>query len=727
MKQLFKFSNIEYFQKVKKNPFLASILATITGVLGIHRFYIKRKFSGLLFLSLTVVTIITINPILLSVFTILIMYCFVEGIYYAFLSLKEYINMFINYFKNLFLDTNSIIKQKSVTVESKKGILTEENSIKLQSTSHSNQVEKNNLTDSKINISNEIIDITDNELAPIDFVETGQLFNKIDNVIDWIELLEIPYERKVMENKQVKEETLIFYEKLCSHIDNELKIKETALIEEVNKLKNENRYYNNILYTIYCIAEGHVTQFYSSKTYDNSFSYQVLEQNLGSDVKNFVYNRSLKLEKLISAPNSETIEQFHLAKNGLPFEWWDGTGEIREKRIFTSQELDILKITPYRGTKIWKLEKISLEILNVYFQIWRIIIKNFDCEYTWKITSRTNILKIINNQYSYNSRTSNFLGSLIKLAEDTVRRSLPRTSLTQELKMDQDIHRIRLFLPKEIYDQIDAATKEYENTTSSDKYEQFLLELEQTGVANEIIVIEKILLREQSNEWKSLLIDQQNSDDYMKLLNNILKKSKNTELRLVALSEIGKQMKLSKSQKKLSRILLHKQNWETFEIYLSENRDDKLDHINIEYVLKMQQPIRKTIILNKEQITHSQSVLYNTVAVLDRFIDEELITKAEDIGTESDLMSLDSESEDSKFSMEAISLLRNLISEKKISTRTIGKIAMENGQLLNTYLTNINKEFFSELNDQLIISDDDYVSIDEYYIDFVEELLTREY
>lgn len=304
MKQLFKFSNIEYFQKVKKNPFLASILAMITGVFGIHRFYIKRKFSGLLFLILTVVTIITINPILLLVFTILITYCFIEGIYYAFLSLKGYINMFLNYFKNLFSRTNSIIKQKSVKVESKKEIFAEESSKKPQSQSHFNQVEKNKIADSKISISNAIIDITDNELTPIDFVETGQLFNKIENVIDWVELLEIPYERKVMENKQVKEETLIFYEKLCSHIDNELKIKKTALIEKVNKLKNENRYYNNILYTIYCIAEGHVTKFYSSKSYDNSFSYQILEQNLGSDVKNFVYNRSLELEKLISAPNS---------------------------------------------------------------------------------------------------------------------------------------------------------------------------------------------------------------------------------------------------------------------------------------------------------------------------------------------------------------------------------------------------------------------------------------
>lgn len=139
--------------------------------------------------------------------------------------------------------------------------------------------------------------------------------------VNWLKELDIPYERSIMLNEQIRQETLKMYSKLCNFVDKILhELNTCSLLENVEIIANSGKRYNNILYTFYSIAEGHVTKGYSGKTsyYDYTFSYQILEDHLGAHIKQKTFEYAEELEKKLSSPTQETIEYFNLTPSKYP-------------------------------------------------------------------------------------------------------------------------------------------------------------------------------------------------------------------------------------------------------------------------------------------------------------------------------------------------------------------------------------------------------------------------
>ena len=300
-----------------------------------------------------------------------------------------------------------------------------------------------------------IIDVTDIKPTPIPSraSQNNNQTNAFSNS-NWVQKLSIPYERGRMQNAQTKSETLRIYSALCDFIDAELKKTRSSLMTKVKQVERSGGYYDNLLYTVYCIAEGHVTRGYGGQNrgYNNDYSYELLTRHLGASMKERVYEKASALEDTLAPPNDETRQEFYLTANGKPIVWWDNDGLLREHMSLTKQDIYILSNTPNRNTKIWDLLVIREEMIRLYLHLWEFIRADSNKELKWKKTSLAAIKRIVQGKYSYQDytdRNMKFLAGLLKLVESSIRDLLPQSSYTQTLKVEDAQHLVNLYLPKE--------------------------------------------------------------------------------------------------------------------------------------------------------------------------------------------------------------------------------------------------------------------------------------
>ena len=130
-------------------------------------------------------------------------------------------------------------------------------------------------------------------------------------------------------------------------------------------------YYDNVLYTIFCIAEGEVTTFYSGglRSYDNSFSYQLLEQRLNKEYVKHVKQYAANLAKKLPPADEATKRHYGLTKNGLPVKWWDTDGVLRENYKLPDGLDQLLDVTPSRSTKLYEIPGIRAAIVLHYHNV----------------------------------------------------------------------------------------------------------------------------------------------------------------------------------------------------------------------------------------------------------------------------------------------------------------------------------------------------------------------
>src|SRR5699024_9219378 len=83
------FLSLTDFKRTGKKPIVACLLAFILGIFGVHRFYLKRSKSGILFAAITILMIIFLTTPLILCWLLMVMLCFVEAIYYFYLTLKQ--------------------------------------------------------------------------------------------------------------------------------------------------------------------------------------------------------------------------------------------------------------------------------------------------------------------------------------------------------------------------------------------------------------------------------------------------------------------------------------------------------------------------------------------------------------------------------------------------------------------------------------------------------------
>ncbi len=580
-------------------------------------------------------------------------------------------------------------------------------------------------------VENTIIDVTNTVSKPIQPKEQQKIDSQKNEIIDnWIQQLNIPYERSVMQNQQMKNETLRIYNELCTYVDVQLKKVGRSLNDEVKRIASQRGYYDNLLYTFYCIAEGHVTKGFSgsNRYYNYDYSYQILEKHLGWKIKEEVYQKAVELEKYLNSPSQETITEFHLTAERTPIVWWDRDGKLRAGIIFTEREFYILNATPARYTKIWSLLSIRKEVLFLYLHLWELICEDLNKELNWKKTSLNNIEKILNNKYSYpdyNDRTINFLFAFLKISESTVRDLLPKSSYTQTLNIEKDNHLVSLFLPKETMEKITTYLDSYKKNISKDCLKTLVSALADSEAATWKIIAEKLYLSNKANEWIDTLVDYQTNSDYDKVLKELVKNSENENLVLLAVYELGRINNLSPTLLKRESQLIPNENKAEFVSYISEKK--LLSSEVFSELLEFKKPIRRKIKLNPKGIERSREDLEKTVATLEKYTpeDDSESTTENLVDTEVAVTTVDTQ-RDSVYSEEAMNLVKSLLENNTIAVDEIKKIALKQGKLLNSYISDINKEFFDQVEDQLVLVENDIIKIDDFYVDLAKELLEYE-
>ena len=587
------------------------------------------------------------------------------------------------------------------------------------------------------------------EIIDISNITTSQVISNavIDNSksselsLNWIDKLSLPYERKVMEVTQIKRETLNFFNYLCDFLDNMLKNNNTSLNKLIRKIENGNNHYNNILYTIYCISEGHVTFFYSGtkKYYDPEFSYQVLKDHLGEDLKNHIYNKAIELEKYMSSPDNKTREYFklpersnsqqndnsvtdnlyssnnslHLNKpllsSNLKFLWWDGTGEFREERKFTKRELNLLSIYSLRNTKIWNYYNIRKQIVLLYLDIWSIIIKKLnDDKIIWNIKNIDFLQNIIKNgtKFDYevwNDKRYHFMSSLCKIAEYTIRLKIPSQSKI-DISYEQKI--VKKYLPSSVCDTISEKLLSY--TIPNIDFLKMLDVLLDGNPNNQNLQLKRFLLSNLDEKLNILSIYRTNKN-YTDFIKKILKSEENTDIFLICLFELNRIENLNPNNQRLLNSIIHESNRELYLNMLEFDGESLVDIFNELILLK--EVKRKKIDLDISKIETSKKELKNTIDIIEEYINAEEEIEDEHI-IETNLINDNENLKENELIHKEfiVSLL-----DKELPVNKVEEIASNKGLFLNTFINEVNKDLYRFVEDESIIVEDDYVMIDEFY------------
>ena len=689
------FVSITEFKEINRNPLMAGILSMFLGMFGIHRFYLKRKLTGAIFCVLSVSSLEFGNVYIAS---ILMLISFIEGIFYIIESMVLLKNKYINNNEDKYAEKlkNSIDKEKN-----KVNVKIKEKAIEVTNKKESDEMG--------------IIEVSDIEPVKI---PKENVFNNTNN---WIEKLDLPYERNIIKVVQVKEETISFYKKLCDFIDGELRKNKSSLNREVKRIGEQGGYYNNILYTIYCISEGHVTKTYSRNYYYNpEYSYRILEKHLGKNLKAEVFAKAQELEKYVSPPKGDTLTYFNLVGKRLPRVWWDMDGKLRNTREFSRKELNVLNVTPSRTTIVWDIREAKKQIIILYLEIWRIISNGLKKNLKWEKNSKETLQDIIDGKYIYFADYENgkILSSLIKISENVIREVIPNIK-TLNTGNEQD--NIEKYFPKEIVNDINKKIIEYKTSINDEKLMKILGDMIKKNPGDWKLKAEEILTAE-TDKRVSILIDYKEDENFIKIAKEIIKKADDENLLLLCLYGIEREEKLSQKNIKLLKNIIHPGNTSVYENILQSKEVLSPELFN--RLVELKKPIRKKIELDMDKVDKSKRELNETVEIVEKYIGDE---EEKEESQEDNFKEKIRETEyDYKLTFKYRDFLNLILNKGPMKIEEGKKIAMDNGTLLNAFISDVNRELYEYIQDQVIVIEDNYIKIDDFYVDMIKELIMSE-
>ena len=525
-----------------------------------------------------------------------------------------------------------------------------------------------------------------------------------------------------MEVEQVKEETLNLYEKLCNFIDEQLRNNKGSLNKEVRRIGAEGGYYNNILYTIYCISEGHVTKAYSGgyNYYDPEYSYNLLEGHLGKDLKEKVFIKAQEFEKNISSPKEYTQIYFNLTKNGWPRKWWDKDGELRANREFSNKELNILNATPVRNTIVWDIPSVNKQIIILYLEIWQIISNGLDSNLKWKKKNKNTLQNIIDGKYMYFADYENgkILSSLIKISENTIREIMPNTQI---LNTSNEQDNIKKYLPKEIVDDINNKLIRFKEDANDKDLKEILEDMIKKNPDDWKLKVEEILMCE-ADKGINILINYNKDEDFIKIAKDIIKKTDDENLLLLCLYGIEMEEKLSQKNAKLLKDIFHPSNISIYENILKSKEVPSLELFT--KLVELKNPIRKKVELDMDKVEASKKELNETVEIVKEYIgDEEDKEEPQKENVKNEVLEVE---HDGKVEFKYGEFLNLILDTGTMEIEEGKKMAMDNGILLNAFISDVNRELYEYIQDQAVVIEDEYIKIDDFYIDMVKELVLSE-
>lgn len=569
-----------------------------------------------------------------------------------------------------------------------------------------------------------IFDISDITLPIIGKENTS--YNK-DYWYNKLDTYYIDYQYKPM---QIDIETKKLYEKLCNYLDCQLKkqktFKKTSLIKLINKLGIRQSSQSHILNILYQTSESTVMYYYTKENNDNRrvYRYNKLQSYLGDDLTIKLYEKINKYVEELSPIERETRWYYNMTENGFKTVWWDTDGEIRANYTFDNKYVNFTYTIPFRQNKVWDINGARALIVALYLDICLVMINELNTQMKWnnKIKEMLSYMTSDKNVRFIDYNYGGLLESLIKLAENTVRDILPSTST---LKIDEDIENIKYYLPKPIAENVFALCE---------KYHEYISNNELSKVVDEMIISFPkdwklkawLILNKSHDEQIDLIISYANDVNLIKIIKEVINKSDNKNLLLFCLYALSINENLTIKYTKLLSKLIYDGNMPLFYKLQGENHD--LTITLYQELIQLKEPIRKKIELNLDKIQESKDVLNNTVDKISEYIGEDIVEEiVENIDIAADLIKEKEVKQEinnaTNISQNHLSLIKSLLEYEKLEIDIVKEIATKNGALLGSFISGINKELYEYVQDQAIIIDEDYVMIDEFYIDMIKELI----
>lgn len=693
--------------KYGKSALTAGLLSMFLGPLGIHRFYLKRYMSGRIML---ITTLITFGMAVL----LWIPWTFVEGII---LIIQYLMNSEPRQKKPILVPAPTTIshpqsaKQPAIallaaTPRPHPQIISDFAPVKAphQPIPHKEEVA--------------IYDISATTPSAIKR-PVRTLVQSRTSGADWISRLELPYERRNLRIPELRKIVYATYEQLAQFIDRQLNHHGSSLNELVSNIpRNEYSYYDNLLYTIFCIAEGHVEYHYSNGGYNNSFSYELLQKRTSVEFIKSVKQYAAELVKGLP-PASDTIKHLYgLTPNGLAHVWWDADGYLREHFTINRDEERVLRLTPPRSTKLYETPEVRWHIFRYYFAALEELYKQRRHTSGWKVRIGDYLDDIFDNDKEYVSNNYSFtiLNQILKLAEQALREKLP---YARTLSTDSEIAQIRKSIPRQAADAVQAVLAALEKPKLSDAAIRALMLQNPSAWKHDIPDVKTVA-------DVIILLKRYSADESMdKIAKELIKSPLETKVKLVAIYALSVSGKLDAwGQKKLDGLIDTRQAASYAQLVkaqlpLSIATADKLEILT--------KPPRKHVILDEGRMQKARADHNQAVKHVEDYLGEaesdivepkvQPTISMSTIFTQPQNQSIDL-SDDQKEFMRLV-----IADENGLDTNTATTLAKTQGKMLNGYLQSLNKLLYELVEDQVIVQRDGRIVIEPEYRKTVKELI----
>lgn len=567
-------------------------------------------------------------------------------------------------------------------------------------------------------------------------------FNK--DALYWIDKLKIPYKRQILDVKQCEDEIIRLYVDLVKVVDTYLRKRGNKLENLIKEIDESEGYYSysNILYTIECVAEGEVEKFYrGDRGYDNSFSFELLQKNIDSNISSYIDKYLKDRLKDISPPNLDTIQQLGLSKNGLPYQWWDPEGIIREKLGISKSDYKWLQRLG-RDTKFLGISQCRTQTIKLYLHL----INQLNKHYIDNKNLNRNTLLIFRKSYldDWKSRKtiSVFLRDVHKLAENTIRTEYRFNRL---LNTNDSVSRIKEHIGEErtlwFLHEIEAFRSSIEKPTKTTLRE--LADMNPCLWKTEIKKIKDTISKENVLKMYKLskeLIDRFAETERILETHYELAKIFSKYNKIIALFFFAKYHQISKTSQKTTKTLPSNIQNELFsnqqQVRLYSEITDRryTDRELLEKIKKLFIPKRRTVNIDKDKIKDISILHERTVQRLTKYLEEEdtelkrkEITDdtSRDITKLEDVFSTEIPTGSVKESLNQLQLdLLRLFQQNNfyLDHDLILKFAQVNNLFANSLIDRINQIFYDRYKDTPLIEHNNGYQIDKEYISIIKKI-----
>lgn len=232
----------------------------------------------------------------------------------------------------------------------------------------------------------------------------------------------------------------------------------------------------------------------------------------------------------------------------------------------------------------------------------------------------------------------------------------------------------------------------------------------------------KEVLMADDNKRIGILINYKEDENFTKIAEEIIKDTKDENLLLVCLYGIGRAEGLSQKNTKILKNIIHPSSISVYKSILESKEVLSLDILD--RLVELKNPIRKKIQLDMAKVKESKEELNETVEIVKDYIGDE--EGNEELEKEDFKEEIVKEKRDDKLEFKHGHFLKLIIDKGYMDIEKGKKIAMDNGMLLNAFISEVNRELYEYIQDQAILVEDDCIKIDDFYVDMIKELAVNE-